>query len=136
MESDGALIRVSMNVVAALAFFAFRKRWNRQFDDGHIWELIAWASLASLPLLLVATTAVDRMALYFLPLQVIVFCRLPLLVNHKQTSQIVTASIIGGYAAVLFVWLNYAVHAKCWLPYKNALEPEIVHFFKTPAKTP
>ena len=31
------------------------------------------------------------------------------------------AEIVLGYAAVLFVWLNYAVHAKYWVPYQNTL---------------
>ncbi len=31
------------------------------------------------------------------------------------------AGILLGYAAVLFVWLNFATHAFCWVPYQNHL---------------
>jgi hypothetical protein len=29
--------------------------------------------------------------------------------------------IVLGYGLVLFVWLNYAIHAGSWLPYRNIL---------------
>ena len=28
---------------------------------------------------------------------------------------------LAGYALVLFVWLNYARHSACWVPYDNLL---------------
>jgi EpsG family len=132
MQSEGALIRVSMNVAAALVFLYMRKFWDRRFKDGYLWQWIALASLASLLMLPIATTAVDRMALYFLPLQIIVFSRLPLLFPGKEARQNLTRLIVLGYAAVLFVWLNYAAHSVCWVPYHNALEPNITRFFTKP----
>jgi hypothetical protein len=29
--------------------------------------------------------------------------------------------IVAGYALVLYVWLNYAAHARYWVPYGNVL---------------
>jgi len=135
MQSQGATIRVAMNVFPAVAFLIFKKRWDEKYDDGYLWQWIAWASILCVPLLQIATTAVDRMALYFLPLQVIVFSRLPLLFDEKQQA-LIGRLIILGYASVLFVWLNYAVHAKCWVPYGNALGPVINKLFTSPAISP
>jgi len=68
-----------------------------------------------------ASTAVDRIALYFIPIQVVVFARLPLLLRHRIRPGTVAIGIVLGYAAVLYVWLNYATHARYWLPYQNML---------------
>ena len=121
MESQGAMIRVAMNAVAAVVFLLVRKEWNRRFDDGYLWVWMAWAAIACVPFLNIATTAVDRMALYFLPLQIIVFCRLPMLLSRKSERQLATLGIVAGYAMVMFVWLNFAAHSQCWLPYRSAL---------------
>lgn len=131
MESQGALIRVVMNAVPAVVFLLFKRRWDEKYEDGYLWQWIAWASILCLPLLQVATTAVDRMALYFLPLQVIVFSRLPLLFQAEQQVQI-SRLIVAGYASVLFVWLNFAVHSKCWVPYENALVPMFQEWLVNP----
>jgi len=50
-----------------------------------------------------------------------VFVRLPLLLYDRFPPPLLRFSIIMGYAAVLFVWLNYATHAQYWLPYRNTL---------------
>ena len=80
-----------------------------------------WLSLIALvcvPLLAVSPTAVDRMALYLIPIQLFVFGRLPALaVTVKGRTQVVLG-IVGYYVAVQFVWLNYAQTAFAWLPYR------------------
>ena len=121
MQSEGAIIRVAMNLVAALVFLGVRKRWNKNFADGFLWQWLALAAILSALFVTEATTAVDRMALYLLPLQIVVFTRLPFLYSRGNTRLILTGGIILGYSAVLFVWLNYAQHADCWLPYRNVL---------------
>ena len=43
------------------------------------------------------------------------------MLKRQFDPKITTLFIMLGYAAVLFVWLNYAVHAKFWVPYQNSL---------------
>lgn len=120
MQSQGALIRVAMNGVAAGAFLIFRKRWKRAFDDEYLYFWFAMAALACIPMLSITSTAVDRMALYILPLQIAVFSRIPLLVG-KGNRTLMSVGVVAGYALVLGVWLNYAAHSRCWIPYQNVL---------------
>ena len=35
--------------------------------------------------------------------------------------EMVRVGMVLAYGAVLFVWLNYATHARYWLPYRNIL---------------
>jgi len=126
MHSSGAKIRVLMNFIPAILFFVYRKKWKRYFDDYPFWF---WVSVSSIVLLFVvgfATTAVDRISLYLIPLQLIVYSRLPFLMQQSVPYNLVKLFILLFYTAVLFVWLNFATHASCWLPYHNVLLGDIV----------
>ena len=121
MISQGARVRVLMNLVPGLILILYRKRWRELFPNYMFWMVLALSSVASVFLVEFASTAVDRVALYFTPLQVVVFARLPSLTKRQISHQVMTVGIILGYALVLFVWLNYAIHARYWLPYQNWL---------------
>ncbi len=121
MISQGATIRVMMNVVPALVLLVFWNRWKAAFPQSRIWFWMALAAIACVPLLTQASTATDRIALYLTPLQVVVFSRLPVLATASATRNVLVAAIILGYGLVLFVWLNFARHAYCWIPYQNHL---------------
>lgn len=115
-SSQGAMIRVVMNVVPAVIFLLFRKRLGFHPTEERIWFFFALASLA-MPLLLAvlpSSTVVDRLALYLIPMQIAVLPRLCYPLSGKLGTVLVT-----GYSAlVLFVWLNFAVNAEYWLPYR------------------
>ena len=65
--------------------------------------------------LLPSTTVVDRLSLYLIPLQLAVLPRLAYLFKGRFLGR----SLVIIYSAlVLFVWLNFAVHAQYWLPYQ------------------
>ncbi|WP_345987967.1 EpsG family protein [Sulfurimonas sp. HSL1-2] len=121
MQSGGAMIRVLLNAVPAMLLMLYRKQWKQHFNDYGFWSMIALASLAAIPLVVLASTAVDRMALYFLPLQIVVFARLPFLMRDTLSQQITTFLILLFYFTVLTVWLTLGSFSKWWLPYKNFL---------------
>lgn len=121
MVSEGGEIRLLMNVAAAGAMFIFWKRWKRAFPDYKLWFWVALLSIACLGLVGFASTAVDRVALYLAPLQIVVYSRLPILIQDTMLRTVAVIAIISGYAAVLWVWLNHANHAFRWLPYDNLL---------------
>jgi hypothetical protein len=121
MISQGAQIRVLMNLVPSLILLAYYKSWRKSFPDYWFWFWIAVGSVLAVGLVDIASTAVDRVALYFLPIQLVVFARLPYLLRNGVEPGFVKVGIVTGYAIVLYVWLNYASHAYAWLPYKNYL---------------
>ena len=116
-SSQGALIRVVMNLVPAGLFFAFRRNLLFSPASESLWRYFALAALL-MPILLVvlpSSTAVDRLALYLIPLQVAVLPRVKYLFRGKILGKFL---VIFYSALVLFVWLNFAVHADHWLPYR------------------
>ncbi|MDZ7817313.1 MAG: EpsG family protein [Aliarcobacter sp.] len=121
MQSEGAKIRTFMNLIPALILIIFRKKWKQNFDDFQLWFIIAVFSIFSFAIVDYASTAVDRIALYFLPIQMIVFGRLNILLKNIIPSSIVNLSIAIYYFTVLFVWLVFAKTAFAWIPYQNIL---------------
>ena len=121
MQSQGAMIRVAMNFIPAVILLLYRKEWKKQFNDYPFWLMIAIGSISSVLIVNFASTAVDRIALYFTPIQVVVYARLPYLLRDKFNPQAITFCILTFYSLVLYVWLNYATHSLYWVPYNNIL---------------
>jgi hypothetical protein len=118
-KSSGAGIRALMNSICAMVMVVFRRVFSK-FSDRQLWELLAVVSFASLPLAFLSLTAVDRMLIYITPLQLIVWSRLPTLINNRMFRTGVLFSIVLTYALVLWVWFTFASNAKYWIPYKSA----------------
>ena len=116
-SSQGAAIRIAMEVLAASIFFLRRKDFGFPKAEDRMWFNFALASFAALVFLVLSpsSTAVDRLSLYLMPLQIVVLSRLPIV----YTKPIFGTLLIASYCfAVQFVWLNFATHAKYWVPYK------------------
>lgn len=120
-QSGGALIRLLMNAVPAAVLLIWHRRYNLRPEETLLWIPFAAVSiclLAALPLS-PSSAALDRMALYLLPLQVMVFSRAPVVFGRANRSNwVLVAAVLAYYAGVLFVWLNFAQHAELWIPYR------------------
>lgn len=120
-QSEGALVRVVMNVVPAFLLLLLRKRFTWTAEERRLWTIMSLLALASLGWLAVSpsSTAVDRIALYLIPLQIYVFPRLPdVLARRPSSKRLWVGLILAYYALVQFVWLVYANNAEAWLPYQ------------------
>jgi len=120
MQSEGARIRVFMNLVPSLILIIYWKKWKENFPNPHFWRWMAFATIVSVPFVDLASTAIDRMALYLTPLQIAVYSRIPMLFSAGMVKPAILG-VLFMYALVLFVWLNFATHAPWWLPYRNWL---------------
>jgi len=120
-ESSGALIRVLMNAFPATLFLVFRKRFNLSHYEESFWS---WMSISALFLLIVlfispSSTAVDRIALYWIPLQLFVFSRLPKAMGKSFIVQYQYLFLIFIYYSLIFyVWLFHAQYSYLWIPYR------------------
>jgi hypothetical protein len=120
-ESEGAAIRVAMNLVPALIFLVWRDRFGLTDSQKRMWVYFSLAAVGTLGLLAVlpSSTAVDRIALYLIPIQLFVLSRLPQAFPDKNRTNAQLTIVVILYSAVIqFVWLNFANHAQYWVPYK------------------
>jgi hypothetical protein len=120
-QSSGAAIRVAMNALPAVLFLIFRNRFLLTKEQRSFWTWMALSALLLVVALNVSpsSTAVDRVALYWIPLQLFVLSRLPNVLGLRTGKNAFWVSLILMYSAsVLFVWLFYGVHSIYWVPYK------------------
>lgn len=121
MESSGGQVRVFMNLPPALILFLYWKKWRQNYDDFWLWGILSIIAIALIPLVTMASTAIDRMALYLIPLQIVIWARFPSFMQGKINYKSIFIIIIIYYAIVQFIWLVYAHHASAWVPYNNIL---------------
>lgn len=122
-ESQGALIRLGMNALAAGIFLVMQRRFPMLPASQDLWRWISYISLAMLAAYFVlpgGSVALDRLGLYLLPLQLVVYSYLPGVLGGRS-KKLWIFSVLGYCAAVQFVWMNFANNAYAWLPYRNYL---------------
>lgn len=121
-QSQGALIRLAMNAVPAAILLLQYRKFSHLSDDLRLWRWVAVAAIILLAAYFIidSSTALDRVALYILPLQLVVFSYLPDALGPgnraRQLNWVVL--ILAYYALVQGVWLFFANHAQYWLPYR------------------
>lgn len=120
-ESSGAAIRIIMNAFPAALFLVFSRKFGLPRRDRVFWTWMSLFALAFVVLLQISpsSTAVDRIALYWIPLQLYVLSRLPNAIGVANGRNDIWVCLIVAYsAAVLFVWLEFATNAPAWIPYQ------------------
>ena len=121
-QSSGAMIRLAMNLLPALILLLLRDRFRFAEAERKLWLWFALISIGLFGIFLVspASTAIDRIALYMLPLQLVVFSHFPDVVSKRTVRDVAgpVAGVLLYYGLVQFVWLNFADHSQYWLPYR------------------
>lgn len=125
-DSQGAGIRIAMNVVAGTLFMALRNRMGFDPYQRTFWMLAALLTFVSIAALfnLSASSGVDRLSLFLIPLQIVTLARLPQALSGSGKPILPALFGIIAYCfTVQFVWLNYASNAVSWLPYSTVMDP-------------
>lgn len=120
-QSEGTLIRLLMNSLPAALLLVKRDRFAMTLPQQRLWFWFAAAAMGLLGAYFFSpsSTAIDRIGLYLLPLQLMVFAYLPEVIGRSQGSrQTWVLAVLVYYAAVEFVWFNFATHSRYWLPYR------------------
>lgn len=121
-SSSGAFIRALMNLIPAIFFLKFKNRFGLSLQHQNFWTAISVSvcGLFLLIFILPSTTVVDRVGLYFIPLQLFVLSRLPDAIGVSGMSNLQNIyPIILYYFATLMTWLLFSSHARHWLDYDS-----------------
>lgn len=120
-QSEGAGYRVIMNALPAVIYLLLRNRFSHEAHQRSLWRNLSMLALICVPLLMFfpSSTALDRAALYIIPLQIYVFGNLPsVLATDKKDYLTIVLGIIGYLALIQLVYLNFSIHGKFYLPYQ------------------
>lgn len=123
-QSQGALVRLSMNALPSFILLLFFRRFKFPPGEKRLWFWFALISIGLFGLFFIfpSSSALDRAALYMLPIQIVAFSYFPdIFSKDRLISAFFILLIILYYGLVQFIWLNYAVNSWAWLPYKNII---------------
>ncbi len=118
-QSSGAWIHVSINALPALFYFLLPKYRSVLFPNSLL-RLMAFAAIATLPLVAIASTAAGRISLYWYPVSIWVWSAFPQIFSPRSRP-LVRAMISLAMCAMMVNWLLFANSSHAHLPYQNAL---------------
>jgi hypothetical protein len=119
--SSGAVVRVAMNILPAVLFLMYRKRFQLTREQLIMWKWVALSGLLLVVALNVSpsSTAIDRLALYWIPLQLFALSHLPNILGRRNGNNVLWVCVVVAYSAlILSAWLYFGRFSHYWLPYQ------------------
>jgi hypothetical protein len=124
IQSRGAQMRIALLLPSALIYLIYKKKFifseyqHKIYSFFAITTVIMFISVISFASGF--STSLDRIALYYLPFQVMIFSYLPEMFA-KKNAFFVTLLIIIYFFLLMTVWLVFADNSSAWVPYKSLL---------------
>ena len=119
--STGAIYRIIIFLMAAVICLIFNKSITDNDDERKFYLLISTFIVISSPLVIMYSSAVDRVLIYCYPLQLFIFSRLHLIFADHKHRIFYNIIVIFMFIGIFLFWANYAKFSKHWIPYKNIL---------------
>ena len=120
-QSKGAHIRIAMSVIPGVIFLFYRRKWDLVYGDARLWFVITLLVLFLFLFSFFASTFADRLALYLIPLQMVVYSRVLVFINSAKVRAILILMVFVAYFFSLFIWSNFGTHSISWFPYQNII---------------
>ncbi len=123
LEAYGAIFRVGILTLSASYFYlCVMNKWKKTFPvDYNLVSLGSMGMVLLLFILPISTVISDRFGYYLIPIQAMIFARLPFLPFRQNHSLHVVLPYLGLFS-VFLVWALTSWHfQKCYTPYDNWL---------------
>lgn len=119
-NSSGATIRVVMNLVPSIFFLINRKNYLLSDNMLRLWTSISLFGILLFFALIISpsSTAVDRISLYLIPLQMVVWSGAPYAMKKRFNMKFSIWSITLMYFIIQYTWLYFSVFSYLWIPYQ------------------
>ncbi|MCC9655665.1 EpsG family protein [Rhodopirellula halodulae] len=124
VEAAGAIFRV-MTLVATSLFFQFmlKSTWKASFKDE--FKLVSLGSLmmlALVPLVALSTVVADRFGYYLIPIQTVIFARIPFMLRDDQYRRLFSIAPYAGLFLLFAVWTQQSwIFQLTYIPYQTWL---------------
>jgi hypothetical protein len=121
IDAFGAIYRVGIIFLSGVYFFYFiRKKWMRKFPEDYSLASIGAIGMAIIVVLLPLSSVIaDRFAYYLIPIQAMIFARLPFL-PFKANKNLHVALPYVVLLLVFIVWTQTSSNfERCYMPYDS-----------------
>ena len=115
--SYGALIRWIITAIPSIIFIIYSTKLSKNESEKKVYFLISILVILSLPFVIINSTVADRLIIYLVPIQLLVFSRLNLIFSSNILKYFVNIFVILYYNAINFTFIAFAQHSISWLPY-------------------
>ena len=122
IDAAGSAFRVGLLTITALFYHAYlRKIWATASPRDHKLVVIGVLMMAAVTFLVpISTVIADRLGYYLIPIQTMIFARLPHLPLRNRKFFVLAPYV--GLFAMFIVWTSLSNHFKiCYLPYQSWL---------------
>jgi hypothetical protein len=121
-SSAGTLPRLILCSIPAVLYLIFCRKLQLSVAAKRLWLVLSVVSILLFILHLVLpalSTPIDRVAIYLIPLQLVVYSHLPLILRSYNISpSLTTLAISFLYLIVLLAWVFFSHYAEYWSPYQ------------------
>lgn len=121
MSSAGAILRLAMSAIAGVGWLLIEKRIPQNEYHRRFWRLIAFSSIALFALAPISpsTTALDRIGLYFMPIQFVFAGYLVERIKRQELRGAMALLVIAFYGVFLATWFATTSYVEAWVPYRS-----------------
>lgn len=123
VDAAGAIFRVGLLFLTAVFFFLFlRRKWAASFPGDYSLVMIgSLMMLATAALVPVSTVIGDRLGYFLIPIQVLIFARIPFLPLRQNRSVLIALPYLG-LLMIFALWTFLSsIFRVCYLPYRTWL---------------
>jgi hypothetical protein len=120
-QSSGTLMRILLNILPASIFLLYSKKFILRESEIKFWKWMSFTSFIFIYFFNVSpsSTAVDRVALYWIPIQLFVLSNIPDIFKNNNIQMKISCYLVILYSAILhFGWLLFSDTSFKWIPYK------------------
>lgn len=118
LTSDGGIYRIALNIVPAVLVMVFANAKLKKVAERNLWKALAVLSFLLFPLIIIAPTATDRLAVYLTPIQLYVFSNAPNWFDNRFARFFFLSGVVLFYALLMLVWLTFGSYRSSWVPYR------------------
>ena len=110
-----------LHFLPSLIFLTNKSRFDFNKNLNQIFTTLSIFEIGLLPIVFLNSVVSYRLLLYFFPSSIYIASFLPNLKLFKIKSSYILISIILMALITQIIWLQFAYHSYCWVPYKNIL---------------
>ncbi len=119
--AKSAILIWLINFFPAIIFLKNINKFNINKDLRKILIIFSILEIISLPIVFINSVISYRLLLYIFPTSIYITSQIPDLKFFKLKENYISNFMIFLSLSSLIIWIKFAYHASCWIPYKNIL---------------
>lgn len=119
--AKGAIYTWFLLFVPNLIFIKNQSKFKLSDDLRKIFVTLAITEFTLFPIVFFNSVVAYRLLLYIFPSTIFITSQIPNSGIIRDMNSLILNSIILSSFLTLFIWLKFAYHSYCWVPYKNIL---------------